>query len=90
MLSQLPDEEVQRLHPAHTAATVRECLPRLRHYDQGMCAVHHMFGGQASGIVRHAMRHTCRPDDAPPLTPMSSPLVPRCARRCVTRTATRT
>jgi len=54
MLSQLPDEEVQRLHPAHTAATVRECLPRLRHYDQGMCAVHHMFGGQVCQAVRDA------------------------------------
>ena len=52
-LAQLPDEEVRALHPDHTAATVRELLPRLRYYQEGTCIVHHIFGGE----VRHTYGH---------------------------------
>jgi len=54
MLARLPDEEVRAVHPAHTAASVRECLPRLHHYQDGMCSVHHMFGGRVTEAVREA------------------------------------
>lgn len=54
MLARLPDEEVKSLHPAHTAETVRACLPRLHYFEEGMCAVHHMFGGAVCSAVREA------------------------------------
>jgi quinolinate synthase len=45
-LAQLSDEEVVALHPAHTAATVRALLPRLKYFQEGTCIVHHLFGGE--------------------------------------------
>jgi len=54
MLSELPDEEVRALHPAHTAASVKAALPRLKYYDNGTCIVHHIFGGEVCEIVREA------------------------------------
>ncbi len=38
--------QVKALHPAHTAASIRALLPRLRYYDNGTCIVHHIFGGE--------------------------------------------
>lgn len=51
-LSELPDEEVQKLHPAHTQASIKELLPRLRYFQDGTCIVHHMFGGRVTELVR--------------------------------------
>ncbi|KAF5842215.1 hypothetical protein DUNSADRAFT_8614 [Dunaliella salina] len=53
-LAQMPDEEVQALHPAHTAASIRALLPRFKYYDNGSCIVHHIFGGEVCEIVREA------------------------------------
>ncbi|KAI8475551.1 MAG: hypothetical protein J3K34DRAFT_404537 [Monoraphidium minutum] len=52
MLAAAPDADVAALHPAHTAATVRALLPRLRHFDSGTCIVHHIFGGEVCELVR--------------------------------------
>jgi hypothetical protein len=38
--------QVKALHPAHTAASIRALLPRLKYYDNGTCIVHHIFGGE--------------------------------------------
>jgi quinolinate synthase len=51
-LAELPDEVVQQLHPAHTAASVRALLPRFKHYASGTCIVHHIFGGETCELVR--------------------------------------
>jgi len=53
-LAQMPDEEVQALHPAHTAASIRALLPRFKYFDNGSCIVHHIFGGEVCEIVREA------------------------------------
>lgn len=50
------DEEVKELHPAHTQASIRALLPRLRYFDQGTCIVHHLFGGEVTELVRQAGR----------------------------------
>ena len=46
--------QVKALHPAHTAASVAAALPRLHYYEEGSCAVHHMFGAQVTERVRAA------------------------------------
>lgn len=51
-LANLPDEAIQELHSAHTAETVRALLPRLKHYTDGTCIVHHIFGGETCELVR--------------------------------------
>ena len=51
-LTQLPDEDVAELHPAHTAASIAECLPRLHHFQEGVCVVHELFGGETCDLVR--------------------------------------
>lgn len=51
-LSQLSDEEVAKVHPAHTAASVKALLPRLHHYTDGTCIVHHIFGGETCNMVK--------------------------------------
>ena len=50
------DEEVAALHPDHTAASVARCLPHLRYFEDGMCTVHHMFGGETTEVVRDYYR----------------------------------
>lgn len=54
MLAELPDEEVRALHPAHTASTIRDLIPRFKYYDNGTCIVHHIFGGEVCEVVREA------------------------------------
>ncbi|KAL6760200.1 hypothetical protein V8C86DRAFT_2558901 [Haematococcus lacustris] len=54
MLAELPDEEVQELHPQHTAASIRALLPRLHYYEHGTCIVHHLFGGEVCELVKQA------------------------------------
>lgn len=51
-LTHMPDEAVAALHPAHTAASVRRCLPRLHHFTEGTCIVHEVFGGETCDLVR--------------------------------------
>ncbi|KAF6252272.1 hypothetical protein COO60DRAFT_1287195 [Scenedesmus sp. NREL 46B-D3] len=53
-LADMPDEVIQELHPAHTAASVRELLPRFKHFANGTCIVHHIFGGETCELVRQA------------------------------------
>lgn len=53
-LAELPDEEVQKLHPGHTQATVKALLPRLHYFQEGICVVHHIFGGEVTELVRKA------------------------------------
>ncbi len=53
-LADLPDEEVQKLHPKHTQASVRALLPRLHYFEEGTCIVHHIFGGEVTELVRKA------------------------------------
>ncbi|GFR43191.1 hypothetical protein Agub_g4183, partial [Astrephomene gubernaculifera] len=48
------DEDVRQLHPAHSVASIRALLPRLRHYERGTCIVHHLFGGEVCEAVRAA------------------------------------
>lgn len=43
-LAEMPDEEIQQIHPAHTAESVRSLLPRLHTFHDGTCIVHDMFG----------------------------------------------
>ena len=46
------DDEVRALHPAHSQASMRALLPRLRHFGEGTCIVHHLFGGEVCELVR--------------------------------------
>ena len=48
-MSELTDEEIQKVHPAHTRETIRALIPRLEVYPQGTCSVHELFG---SDVVR--------------------------------------
>lgn len=60
------DEEVRELHPAHTQASIRALLPRLRYFEQGTCIVHHLFGGEVCELVRQVGRggrRTGKPPD---------------------------
>ena len=51
-LADMPDEEVQKLHPKHTQASVKALLPRLHYFEEGTCIVHHIFGGEVTELVR--------------------------------------
>ena len=53
-LAELPDAEVQKLHPKHTQASVKSLLPRLHYFEEGTCIVHHIFGGEVTELVRKA------------------------------------
>ena len=53
-LLELPEEEVARVHPAHTHASVRDALSRLHYFEDGMCVVHDMFG---EDVVRTLEEH---------------------------------
>lgn len=53
-LAELPDKEVQKLHPQHTEASVKDLLPRLHYFEEGTCIVHHIFGGEVTELVRKA------------------------------------
>lgn len=46
--------QVRALHPAHTASTIRDLIPRFKYYDNGTCIVHHIFGGEVCEVVREA------------------------------------
>ena len=51
-LAEMPDEEVKKLHPQHTQASVKALLPRLHYFEEGTCIVHHIFGGEVTELVR--------------------------------------
>ncbi|KAK9814582.1 hypothetical protein WJX72_008196 [[Myrmecia] bisecta] len=51
-LAELSDEEVAKLHPAHSRASIRSLLPRLHYFEEGTCIVHHIFGGEVTELVR--------------------------------------
>ena len=53
-LAEQPDEEVRKLHPQHTQASVKALLPRLHYFEEGICVVHHIFGGEVTELVRKA------------------------------------
>ena len=53
-LGQSSDADVAALHPAHTAASVKALLPRLHHFAEGICIVHHMFGADITDLVKAA------------------------------------
>ena len=40
------------VHPAHTQASIRALLLRLRYFEQGTCIVHHLFGGEVCELVK--------------------------------------
>jgi len=46
-----PDEDARALHPAHDAASVRDLLARFHYFDDGVCSVHEMFGGEVARRV---------------------------------------
>lgn len=43
-MTQMTDEEVNAIHPAHNVDSIRSLLPRLYYYRDGSCIVHHLFG----------------------------------------------
>jgi len=51
-LADMPDEEIKQLHPDHNQATIRSLLPRLKHFNDGTCIVHHVFGGEVCELVK--------------------------------------
>lgn len=53
-LAEQPDEEVRKLHPQHTQASIKALLPRLHYFEEGICVVHHIFGGEVTELVRKA------------------------------------
>lgn len=53
-LASLHDEDVKKVHPAHTAASIKSLLPRLHYFQDGTCIVHHLFGGDVCDMVRKA------------------------------------
>jgi quinolinate synthase len=48
----LPDTEIAKLHPEHNQATLKSLLERFNYYQQGICVVHHMFGGSVVDTVK--------------------------------------
>lgn len=51
-VSQLPDDEVAKIHPEHTAATVTSALERLHYFHDGTCVVHDIFAGSVVDTVK--------------------------------------
>jgi quinolinate synthase len=50
--SQLAEEEIRRIHPDHSRASLKELLTRFNYFKQGSCAVHHMFGEEVVSRVQ--------------------------------------
>eukprot|EP01061_Rhynchopus_euleeides_P016325 TRINITY_DN27603_c0_g1_i1.p1 TRINITY_DN27603_c0_g1~~TRINITY_DN27603_c0_g1_i1.p1 ORF type:complete len:527 (+),score=249.35 TRINITY_DN27603_c0_g1_i1:90-1583(+) len=48
-LSKLSDDEIRKVHPAHTQETLKALIPRLEVYPSGTCVVHEMF---STDVVR--------------------------------------
>ncbi|XP_062169342.1 quinolinate synthase, chloroplastic [Alnus glutinosa] len=43
-MSKMTDEEIAEIHPGHCRDSIASLLPRLHHYEEGTCIVHHLFG----------------------------------------------
>lgn len=52
-LAEMPDEAIQKLHPAHSQNTIKELLSRFHYFKEGNCVVHHMFGEKVTERVRN-------------------------------------
>jgi quinolinate synthase len=50
--AQLSDDEVRKLHPQHTQASIRGLLERFHYFRHGNCVVHHMFGDDVVARVK--------------------------------------
>ena len=55
-LAESTPEEVALLHPEHTPETIKSILPRLHHFQEGTCIVHHLFGGEVCDITEKVYR----------------------------------
>jgi quinolinate synthase len=51
-LAELGDDAVRAVHAEHDASTIRGLLERLHTFEQGICVVHHMFGGDVAQRVQ--------------------------------------
>lgn len=51
-LAEMPDDVVAKVHPAHTARSIRDALGRFHTFEDGACIVHHMFGREVVARVR--------------------------------------
>ncbi|KAI4336235.1 hypothetical protein L6164_014784 [Bauhinia variegata] len=43
-MAKMTDEEIAEMHPEHSGESIRSLLPRLHHFEDGTCIVHHLFG----------------------------------------------
>jgi len=51
-LSETTDEEVKKIHDKHDIASIKGLLSRFRHYEDGICLVHNMFGSEVAKSIR--------------------------------------
>ncbi|AKF05511.1 quinolinate synthase NadA [Sandaracinus amylolyticus] len=51
-MSEMSDEEIRKVHPAHSRATIAKVRERFAWFEQGHCIVHHMFGEDVVRRVR--------------------------------------
>ena len=51
-LARMDERAVAALHPAHTPRTVAALLDRYHYFEEGICIVHHLFGGDVAKEVR--------------------------------------
>ncbi|ETV74437.1 hypothetical protein, variant 2 [Aphanomyces astaci] len=51
-IATLPDDQIRKIHPAHTQATIKSLLSRFDYFKEGNCVVHHMFGDKVTKRVR--------------------------------------
>lgn len=56
-LSELPEERIRALHPAHDRQSIAALLPRFHYFEQGSCIVHHLFGAAVAERVRKEYEH---------------------------------
>lgn len=56
-LSELPEERIRALHPAHDRQSIAALLPRFHYFEQGSCIVHHLFGAEVAERVRKEYEH---------------------------------
>lgn len=52
-LADSPDSEIQKYHPEHSKASVRDLLSRFEVFPSGICIVHHMFGNAVVDKLRN-------------------------------------
>ena len=51
-LAKMSDEDIARVHPLHTQASIASLLERFHYFQEGTCIVHHMFGKEVVDNVR--------------------------------------